>query len=76
MDNDPDAPTLPLQKWARGEIGRFYRPLKAPVSVRLDNDILEWLKTNGERHLTRINQILRHQMGSEIYKRSNSKEGT
>ena len=69
LDHDLNAPQLPLDKWARGEIGKFYRPMKTPVSVRVDNDVLEWLKSKGEGHLTRINQILRERMNSEIYKR-------
>jgi uncharacterized protein (DUF4415 family) len=66
LDNDPDAPTLPLEKWARGEIGKFYRPRKTAVAVRLDNDVLAWLKSGGdEGYTTRINQILRREMLAE-----------
>jgi uncharacterized protein (DUF4415 family) len=60
LDNDSEAPTLPLEKWERGEIGKFYRPLKTAVSVRIDNDVLAWLK--GEGHIGRINDILRREM--------------
>ena len=63
---DPDAPMLPIEKWERGAIGKFYRPLKTPVSVRIDNDVLAWLKSKGEGHLTRINEILRERMLKEI----------
>jgi uncharacterized protein (DUF4415 family) len=59
---DPDSAMLPIEKWERGEVGKFYRPLKTPVSVRIDNDVLAWLKAQGEGHLTRINAILRHAM--------------
>ena len=31
---------------------------KVPVSVRLDPQVLEWLRSKGEGHLTRINDIL------------------
>ena len=63
---DPDSPLLPIEKWERGEIGKYYRPLKTSVSVRIDNDVLAWLKSKGEGHLTRINDILRQQMLSEL----------
>ena len=38
---------------------------KIAVSVRLDAPILEWLKSKGERHLTRINDILTNVMEAE-----------
>jgi uncharacterized protein (DUF4415 family) len=36
-----------------------------PVSVRLDPRVLEWLKSKGEGHLTRINDILMNLMEAE-----------
>ena len=66
LDNlDPDAPVLPPETWANGLIGRFYRPRKTQISFRIDDEVLAWLKSKGEGHLTRINQILREQMVSE-----------
>lgn len=38
---------------------------KVPVSVRLDPDVLEWLRAKGEGHLTRINDILSNLMEAE-----------
>lgn len=43
-------------------IGRFYRPKKTAVTIRLDSDVLEWLKANGEGYQTRINLYLRQLM--------------
>lgn len=43
---------------------RDIRP-KVPVSVRLDPRVLEWLKSKGEGHLTRINDILANLMEAE-----------
>jgi uncharacterized protein (DUF4415 family) len=62
---DPDIPRLPIEKWELGEVGKFYRPLKTAVSVRIDNDVLAWLKSKGEGHLTRINEILRETMSAD-----------
>ncbi len=62
---DPDAPVLPPEMWENAMIGKYYRPLKTAVSVRLDNDVLVWLKSKGERHLTRINDILRREMAAD-----------
>jgi len=38
---------------------------KVPVSVRLDQEVLEWLRSKGEGHLTRINDILTNLMEAE-----------
>jgi uncharacterized protein (DUF4415 family) len=38
---------------------------KIPVSVRLDPQVLEWLRAKGEGHLTRINDILLNLMEAE-----------
>jgi len=65
LDNDPDCPTLPPEAWERAEIGRFYRPRKTQISFRIDDEILDWLKSKGEGHLTRINGILLERMISE-----------
>ena len=60
-----DVPQLSPQQWAKGEIGRFYRPIKAQISFRIDADVLAWLKSKGEGHLSRINTILRERMMAE-----------
>jgi uncharacterized protein (DUF4415 family) len=38
---------------------------KIPVSVRLDPQVLDWLRSKGEGHLTRINDILNNLMEAE-----------
>ena len=60
--NDPEIPMLPIKKWENASIGKYYRPLKTQISFRIDNDVLDWLKSQGEGHLTRINAILRERM--------------
>jgi uncharacterized protein (DUF4415 family) len=32
---------------------------KTSVHLRLDSDIVEWFKSNGKGHLTRMNSVLR-----------------
>ncbi|HEY1949425.1 MAG TPA: BrnA antitoxin family protein [Bryobacteraceae bacterium] len=68
LDNaDPDNPVLPPEVWEQyGVIGKYYRPKKTPVTVRMDNDVLAWLKSKGEGHLSRINEILRKQMLEDL----------
>jgi uncharacterized protein (DUF4415 family) len=65
LDNLTDAPQMPPEYWANATIGKYYRPLKTQISVRVDNEVLDWLKSKGEGHLSRINQILRERMAGE-----------
>jgi uncharacterized protein (DUF4415 family) len=65
LDRDPDAPQMPPEYWANATIGKYYRPLKSQISFRIDNEVLDWLKSKGEGHLTRINEILRERMARD-----------
>ncbi|OOH91447.1 cytoplasmic protein [Pasteurellaceae bacterium 15-036681] len=40
----------------------FYKPTKTPTTIRLDSDVLNWLKSQGKGYQTRINNILREAM--------------
>ncbi len=44
----------------------YYRPLKKPVTLRLDADVIAWFKKDGSRYQTRINQALRKVMDREM----------
>ena len=67
QDNaDPDNPVMPPEFWANATIGKFYRPKKAAVNARIDVDVLAWLKSKGEGHLTRLNDILRAAMMEDL----------
>ena len=48
------------------KIGDIYRPLKKPVTLRLDADVLAWFKRDGRRYQTRINAALRRVMEREM----------
>jgi uncharacterized protein (DUF4415 family) len=65
LDNDPDAPQLPPEYWGNAAIGKYYRPLKTQISFRIDNEVLDWLKSKGHGHLSRINEILRERMAKD-----------
>ncbi len=43
----------------------MFRPLKAPVTVRLDADVLAWLKAKGGQYQTHLNATLRAAMIAE-----------
>ena len=40
-------------------------PGKAPISIRIDRDVLEWFRASGEPYQTRINAVLRAYMEHE-----------
>jgi uncharacterized protein (DUF4415 family) len=46
--------------------GRFHRPVKQAVSLRLDADVVAWLKQRGKGYQTRANSILRERMLTDI----------
>ncbi len=43
-------------------IGKFYRPKKTTVTIRLDADVVAWIKASGSGYQTRINAYLRQLM--------------
>jgi uncharacterized protein (DUF4415 family) len=63
-----DIPELPPSAWRMPDAvrGRFYRPVKRAVSMRLDADVVAWLKKAGKGYQTRANRILRERMLDEI----------
>lgn len=64
-DEDIDFSDIPLKlDWSKAEVGKFYRPPKKSVTMRLDADVLEWLKAYGKGYQTRANLLLRHAMAS------------
>jgi uncharacterized protein (DUF4415 family) len=61
-------PELPLRAWKDAVRGRFYRPVKQAVSLRLDTDVVAWLKRPGKGYQTRANHLLRQQMLADMRK--------
>ena len=43
-------------------VGKFYRPVKQLVSLRLDADVLAWFRGRGARYQTYMNEVLRREM--------------
>jgi uncharacterized protein (DUF4415 family) len=48
------------------EVMEFYKPIKKPVTLRLDADVLAWFRRDGRRYQTRINGALRRVMEREM----------
>lgn len=54
----------PASDWSKALVGKFYRPIKKPLTIRVDADVLAWLKGQGRGYQTRINTLLRNAMES------------
>jgi uncharacterized protein (DUF4415 family) len=47
------------------DVGVLYKPIKQPVTLRLDADVIAWFKKSGRGYQTRINRALRKLMKEE-----------
>ncbi|WP_330167528.1 BrnA antitoxin family protein [Bartonella grahamii] len=57
-----DIPLLDDAFWKNAVRNPFYKPTKTVTTVRVDSDVLAWLKSQGKGYQTRINAILRDAM--------------
>lgn len=57
-----DIPPLDDAFWKQAVRNPFYKPTKQATTVRVDTDVLQWLKGQGKGYQTRINAILRDAM--------------
>lgn len=64
-DEEIDTQDIPeVSDWSGAERGKFYRPVKQQVTLRLDADVIAWFKShsegpNGRGYQTNINRALR-----------------
>jgi uncharacterized protein (DUF4415 family) len=63
-----DTPQTP--DWSNAVQGKYYRPIKKPYSLRLDEDIVAWFKSRGSGYQTRINAALREYVISQTKTRA------
>lgn len=57
LDDSPE-----VTDWSGAVRGRFYRPVKKSISIRLDADVIAWFQSLGGRYQSQINDVLRHYM--------------
>jgi uncharacterized protein (DUF4415 family) len=62
----------PLDKSFFRKATEAWPPPKQQLTIRLDTDVLRWLKADGRGYQTRINRILRAAMESQPPRRSRS----
>ena len=59
-----DIPEIPDASWQHARRAEFFRPIKQPVTIRLDADVIDWFKTKAPEggYQTEINRVLRGYM--------------
>jgi uncharacterized protein (DUF4415 family) len=57
-----DIPPLTEEFWKNAVRNPFYRATKTSTTVRIDSDVLHWLRAQGKGYQSRINAILRREM--------------
>jgi len=60
QDSEIDSTDMPpITDWSNTVRGAFYRPIKRPLSLRVDADIIDWFQRQGQGYQTRMNSALR-----------------
>jgi uncharacterized protein (DUF4415 family) len=57
-----DIPPLDEDFWKNAIRNPYYKPVKKQLTVRLDADLIAWLRSAGKGYQTRLNSILRQEM--------------
>ncbi len=59
-ENEVDTSEMPeIVDWSGAVRGAFYRPIKKPLSLRIDADVIDWFRRQGEGYQSRMNAALR-----------------
>jgi uncharacterized protein (DUF4415 family) len=61
-----DIPELTEKFWQSAVRNPFYRPVKQQLTLRLDADIIAWLRRQGRGYQTRANALLRDAMLGDL----------
>ena len=59
-----DAPEITPEMFAKAVVRRGLKspPSKQQITIRLDDDVLQWFRAQGDGYQTRINSLLRAYM--------------
>jgi uncharacterized protein (DUF4415 family) len=70
-----DIPELTEKFWRNAVRNPFYRPIKKQLTLRLDADVIAWLRHHGKGYQTRANALLRAAMLQDVVQNRNKKQG-
>jgi len=59
-------PELTERFWQNAVRNPFYRPVKQQLTLRLDADVIAWLRRQGRGYQTRANALLRDAMLEDL----------
>lgn len=65
-----DIPPLTEKFWRNAVSNPFYRPVKKQLTLRLDADVIAWLRKKGKGYQTRANELLRYAMLEDLRKKA------
>jgi uncharacterized protein (DUF4415 family)/uncharacterized DUF497 family protein len=73
--NTSDIPELTERFWQNAVRNPFYRPLKQQLTLRLDADVIAWLRRQGRGYQTRANALLRNAMLGDLNPKRRKEDG-
>jgi uncharacterized protein (DUF4415 family) len=65
-----DIPELTERFWQNAVRNPFYRPVKRQLTLRLDADVVAWLRKAGKGYQTRANALLRDAMLRDLRRKA------
>ena len=66
-ESDIDTSDIPEQlDWKGAKRGVFYKPIKQQLTLRIDADVVDWFKQQGEGYQSRMNAALREYVGKKV----------
>jgi uncharacterized protein (DUF4415 family) len=67
-----DIPPLTEKFWKNAIRNPWYRPRKQQVTLRIDADVLAWLRHQGKGYQSRLNSLLRSAMIEQLHGKKKS----
>jgi uncharacterized protein (DUF4415 family) len=64
--NYSDIPALTEKFWKNAVRNPWYKPRKQQVTLRIDADVLAWLRHQGKGYQSRLNSLLRNAMADQL----------
>src|ERR1700760_291018 len=70
-----DIPEATEKFWKNAVRNPWYRPRKQQVTLRIDADVLAWLRRGGKGYQSRLNALLRDAMLQQLHGKSEPLRG-
>ncbi len=66
-ESDIDTSDIPEQlDWKGAKRGAFYKPVKQQLTLRIDADVVDWFKQQGDGYQSKMNAALREYVGKKV----------